>query len=54
MARVWELAIVRGIVQVHGGRITLRSQPEQGSAFLVRLPLEQPQPSGGVPTAKVQ
>ena len=33
------LSIVKHIVLLHGGEITVRSDPGQGSAFLVRLPL---------------
>lgn len=36
------LAICRKIVERHGGVITARSQPDQGAAFLIRLPLLQP------------
>jgi len=35
------LAICRRIVERHGGTITARSKPEQGSVFLVTLPLVQ-------------
>jgi signal transduction histidine kinase len=33
------LAIVHGIVTAHGGEVTARSTPGQGSTFEVRLPL---------------
>jgi signal transduction histidine kinase len=33
------LALVREIVELHGGRVTVRSEPEVGSTFSVRLPL---------------
>jgi signal transduction histidine kinase len=34
------LAIVRGLVQAHGGRVTVESQPGKGSRFSVLLPRE--------------
>ncbi len=34
------LAIVRGIVEAHAGRVSVRSTPGVGSTFEVRLPLE--------------
>ena len=33
------LAIVKGVVERHGGQITLSSQPGQGTTFEVILPL---------------
>ncbi len=33
------LAIVQWVVQIHGGSITVESEPGQGSIFIVRLPL---------------
>jgi signal transduction histidine kinase len=33
------LAIVRGIVEAHGGEVTAASLPGQGAAFVIRLPL---------------
>jgi len=36
------LAVSYGIIQAHGGDIEVRSQPGQGAAFIVSLPLEQP------------
>ncbi len=36
------LAIVHEIVQAHGGRISVRSQPGEGTSFLLFLPLSQP------------
>jgi len=37
------LAICHKIVNRHGGHITARSTPEQGTTFIVSLPLKQPQ-----------
>jgi heavy metal sensor kinase len=34
------LALTRSIVQLHGGRIAVESQPEHGTCFRVRLPRE--------------
>lgn len=39
------LAICHWIVDAHGGRIEVRSEPGQGSSFLVYLPLEPPGPA---------
>jgi signal transduction histidine kinase len=32
------LAIVRDVVQAHGGRIFLESEPQRGSRFILELP----------------
>lgn len=37
------LAIVQSVVSDHGGRISVRSEPGQGSAFVIELPREQTQ-----------
>jgi signal transduction histidine kinase len=39
------LAITRRIVQMHGGRVTVDSQPGQGATFTVRVPLRQAPPA---------
>jgi signal transduction histidine kinase len=36
------LAIVASIVRAHGGRVDVRSQPDEGSIFTVLLPIEIP------------
>ncbi|MFN3167831.1 MAG: ATP-binding protein [Phycisphaeraceae bacterium] len=35
------LSIVRGIVEEHGGRVAVQTQPGRGTTFTVRLPLSQ-------------
>ena len=35
------LSITRRLVELHGGTITLDNRPEEGAAFLIRLPLPQ-------------
>ena len=35
------LVIVRALVELHGGRITVVSTPEQGTSFHVTLPVKQ-------------
>ncbi len=35
------LAIVRGIVNLHGGRVEVRSKPGEGSTFTISLPIKQ-------------
>jgi signal transduction histidine kinase len=34
------LAIAREIVQVHGGELSVQSEPGKGSVFVVKLPVE--------------
>jgi K+-sensing histidine kinase KdpD len=36
------LSIASEIVQAHGGSLTVRSQPGQGSVFVVKIPLASP------------
>jgi len=36
------LAIVRGIADLHGGRVDVESTEGQGSTFTISLPLQQP------------
>jgi signal transduction histidine kinase len=38
------LAIARQLVQAHGGRIEVESQPGQGTTFIITLPVEGPRP----------
>ncbi len=38
------LAVAKGIVERHGGRILLKSAPGQGAEFIVELPLEAKEP----------
>ena len=35
------LAIVRGIVEAHAGKVSVRSTPAQGSTFTVEFPLDE-------------
>ncbi|HEV8670011.1 MAG TPA: DUF4118 domain-containing protein [Candidatus Limnocylindria bacterium] len=36
------LAVARGLVEAHGGRISVRNRPEGGAVFTFTLPIEQP------------
>jgi two-component system sensor histidine kinase KdpD len=36
------LAVARGLVEAHGGRISVRNRPEGGAIFRFTLPIEQP------------
>jgi two-component system sensor histidine kinase/response regulator len=48
------LAISRRIVEVHGGSITVESEPGKGSTFVIRLPVAQAAPeSSPTPQRKV-
>jgi two-component system sensor histidine kinase BaeS len=46
------LAISRRIVEVHGGNITVESEPGKGSIFMIHLPVGQNQ-SSPTPERKV-
>jgi two-component system NtrC family sensor kinase len=50
------LSISHGIVRKHGGEITVRSRPDQGTTFRITLPLRQPvsPPSCGLSNDHVQ
>ncbi len=40
------LAVVRKVIEEHGGRVTAANRPEGGACFTLVLPLEHPQPPG--------
>lgn len=47
------LAIVRGLVQLHGGTVWVDDAPVRGSRFHVRLPLAVPSPTATAPLIEV-
>jgi signal transduction histidine kinase len=46
------LSIARGLVEAHGGRIWLESEPGRGASFVFTLPLHQPDADSGDATAR--
>jgi len=46
------LSIVQHIVQVHGGRVVVESEPGRGSTFTMRLPIRRASGPGGLPGAR--
>ncbi len=47
------LAIVKGLIEANGGRVTVESRPGEGSTFTIILPIEQPRPGATVPRDEV-
>jgi signal transduction histidine kinase len=39
------LSLVKAIVAAHGGKVSVRSRPGEGSTFELRLPVEVPRPN---------
>jgi signal transduction histidine kinase len=37
------LAVVKQVAQLHGGRVDVRSQPGEGTAITIHLPVRTPQ-----------
>jgi signal transduction histidine kinase len=39
------LTLAKSLIELHGGQITLRSQPDVGSTFSIVLPARTPDPA---------
>jgi CheY-like chemotaxis protein len=48
------LTLVKSIVDMHGGTVSVESGPEKGSRFVVRLPLSQEKPRRKPPAARAR
>lgn len=46
------VAITCGIIKMHRGQITMRSQVGQGTTFIIQLPVTLP-PTSGLPTTAI-